>query len=153
MNVGKNNIQWKLLLEIQDKGFNVVTCGYCGQPFIHRTNGQPDIIGMRVRVWHKDIYPETTELLVMHEDCQEDEGVREILLPTDIKEDDVYFYAEQQVFNYAKKEKPLIELDETFKLLSVEEWIHNDNLVECPACETILEQCDCPDLFYERGEE
>lgn len=29
--------QLKLLEEMQTKGFNVVTCGHCGQVFIHRT--------------------------------------------------------------------------------------------------------------------
>lgn len=31
------NNQLKLLEEMQRKGFNVVTCGHCGQVFIHRT--------------------------------------------------------------------------------------------------------------------
>ena len=31
------NEQLKLLVEMQRKGFNVVTCGNCGQVFIHRT--------------------------------------------------------------------------------------------------------------------
>ena len=32
-----NSEQYKLLREMQNKGFNIVTCGHCGQVFIHKT--------------------------------------------------------------------------------------------------------------------
>ena len=31
------NKQAKLLIAIQEKGFNIVTCGHCGDIFIHKT--------------------------------------------------------------------------------------------------------------------
>lgn len=34
------NEQLKLLEELQTKGFNVVSCGHCGQVFIHRIQGE-----------------------------------------------------------------------------------------------------------------
>ena len=30
------NEQYELLQELQSKGFNIVTCGHCGQVFIHK---------------------------------------------------------------------------------------------------------------------
>ena len=28
--------QYKLILELQSKGYNIVTCGMCGEPFIQK---------------------------------------------------------------------------------------------------------------------
>ena len=35
-NTKELNEQYKLLQEIQAQGYNIVTCGHCGQVFIHR---------------------------------------------------------------------------------------------------------------------
>ena len=44
MSLIEYNKQVALIEEMQEVGFNLVTCGHCGNPFIHRTKVELEFI-------------------------------------------------------------------------------------------------------------